>query len=105
MTVAASNGAGQELSGTAATVGRMDITADTSVRPFRVDISPAMIEDLRNRLRATRYQPPLPGDGWDTGIPSAYLRELVEAWHDFDWAAYQARLNEVPQYTTVMTDR
>jgi Epoxide hydrolase N terminus len=47
-------------------------------------------------------QPPLPGSSWDTGIPSAYLRERAEAWHDFDWAAQQARLNVVPQYTTVI---
>jgi pimeloyl-ACP methyl ester carboxylesterase len=80
----------------------MDITADTSIRTFLVDIPQASLDDLRNRLRLTRYQPPLPGDDWDTGIPSAYLRELVDAWHDFDWGRYQARLNEVPQYTTVI---
>jgi epoxide hydrolase len=80
----------------------MDITTDTSVRPFLVDIPQASLDDLRNRLRVTRYQPPLPGDDWDTGIPSAYLSELVDAWRDFDWDRYQARLNEVPQYTTVI---
>jgi len=80
----------------------MDITADTSIRPFLVDIPQASLDDLRSRLRVPRYQPPLPGDDWDTGIPSAYLRELVDAWRDFDWGGYQARLNEVPQYTTVI---
>jgi epoxide hydrolase len=80
----------------------MNRTPDASIRPFQADIPQADIEDLRSRLRATRYQPPLPGDGWDTGIPSGYLRELLEDWQDFDWAAYQARLNKVPQFTTAI---
>lgn len=80
----------------------MNFTADTGIRPFQADIPQASIDDLRSRLRATRYQPPLPGDGWDTGIPTAYLRELLAAWRDFDWAADQARLNEVPQFSTII---
>jgi epoxide hydrolase len=80
----------------------MDLTADTSIQPFRVDIPEDRIDDLRDRLRATRYPPALPGDDWDTGIPSDYLREMVQAWHDFDFASFQARLKEVPQFTTVI---
>ncbi|SMH43102.1 Pimeloyl-ACP methyl ester carboxylesterase [Rathayibacter oskolensis] len=71
-----------------------------SIRPFRVDIAPSAVDDLRTRLRATRLPEPLPGDDWDTGVPSGYLRGLVEAWAGFDWPEYQARLNEVPQFTT-----
>ena len=74
----------------------------TTISPFRVGIPQTDLDDLRDRLRATRYPPPLPGDDWDTGIPSAYLHDLVDAWHDFDWPAYEARLNEVPQFTTVI---
>jgi epoxide hydrolase len=80
----------------------MSIANDTSINPFRVEIPQADLDDLRDRLRATRYPPPLPGDDWDTGIPSAYLGELVEAWRDFDWRAYETRLNEVAQFTTVI---
>jgi epoxide hydrolase len=83
----------------------MTTANDTGIRPFRVEIPQADLDDLRGRLRVTRYPPPLPGDGWDTGIPSAYLRELVGAWYDFDWRAYEARLNEVAQFTTVIDDQ
>ena len=80
----------------------MDIATDTRVRPFRVGIPQTAIDDLRERLRATRYPSPLPGDDWDTGIPGGYLRELAAAWHDFDFDCFQARLNQVPQFTTVI---
>lgn len=71
-----------------------------SIRPFRVDIATSAVDDLRSRLRNTRLPEPLPGDDWDTGVPTGYLRGLVEAWADFGWAEYQGQLNEVPQFTT-----
>ena len=81
----------------------MNATQDITITPFRVDIPQADVDDLASRLRATRMPAPLPGDDWDTGIPSGYLHELVSAWaEDFDWRAFEARLNEVPQFTTVI---
>lgn len=77
-------------------------TSDDAVRPFRADISHTDLDELRNRLSTTRYQPPLPGDSWDTGIPSDYLHGLVQAWAEFDWLAYQDRLNQTPQFTTII---
>lgn len=78
------------------------MNTSTAISPFLVDISQSQIDDLRSRLLNARYPQPLPGDDWDTGIPLPYLRGLVTAWADFDWTAYQARLNEVPQFTTVI---
>jgi len=81
----------------------MNTTDDNTMTPFRVDIPQGAVDDLASRLRATRMPAPLPGDDWDTGIPSGYLRELVSAWADeFDWRAVEARLNEIPQFTTLI---
>ncbi|MWV48739.1 alpha/beta fold hydrolase [Rathayibacter sp. VKM Ac-2803] len=76
------------------------MTEAASIHPFRVDIAASAVDDLRTRLRSTRLPQPLPGDDWDTGVPTGYLRGLVEAWAGFDWAEYQERLNRVPQFTT-----
>lgn len=81
----------------------MNTKHDTTITPFRIDIPQADIDDLTSRLRATRFPAPLPGDNWDTGIPSGYLHELVNDWtEDFDWRTFEARLNEIPQFTTVI---
>jgi pimeloyl-ACP methyl ester carboxylesterase len=78
-------------------------TTDTTVRPFRIDVSNAELADLHERLSRTRFPEPLPGDDWDTGVPVSYLRELVTYWHEkYDWRAQEALLNEVPQFTTVI---
>ncbi|TFC14716.1 epoxide hydrolase [Cryobacterium algoritolerans] len=81
----------------------MDTTHDSTITSFRVDIPQADIDDLTSRLRTTRMPAPLPGNDWDTGIPSGYLQDLVTDWaEDFDWRAFEARLSEVPQFMTVI---
>ncbi|MEU8947793.1 epoxide hydrolase family protein [Streptomyces sp. NPDC048489] len=61
----------------------------------------AALEDLRTRLRATRW-PDAPEDaGWALGTDITYLRELVAYWVDgFDWAAQEAALARLPRFRT-----
>ena len=75
---------------------------DTSITPFTVEIPQSELDSLHARLRDTRFPPPLPGDGWDTGVPLSYLRTLTNAWQEFDWRGVEARLASIPQYTTVI---
>jgi pimeloyl-ACP methyl ester carboxylesterase len=73
----------------------------TDLRPFRLDVSDAELADLHARLDATRWPAPLPGDGWDTGVPTGWLRELAHYWrHEYDWRAAERELNSYPQFTT-----
>jgi len=48
--------------------------ADTAIRPFRIDISQADLDDLRDRLARTRWPEELPGVGWSRGVPVATSR-------------------------------
>jgi pimeloyl-ACP methyl ester carboxylesterase len=65
--------------------------------PFTLQTDPAALEDLRARLRATRW-PDVPQDaGWSMGTDVDYLRELVEYWADgFDWRVQEAAINRLP---------
>jgi pimeloyl-ACP methyl ester carboxylesterase len=56
------------------------------VTGFDARTDPAVIDDLRRRLRATRW-PDAPDDaGWGLGTDVDYLHELVDYWiADFDW--------------------
>ena len=40
--------------------------SDTAIRPFRIDIPQADLDDLRERLARTRWPDELPGVGWDS---------------------------------------
>jgi pimeloyl-ACP methyl ester carboxylesterase len=67
--------------------------------PFTPHTDAGVIEDLRARLRATRW-PDAPEDaGWSIGVDLDYLRELVAYWADrFDWPAQEAALNALPRF-------
>lgn len=71
--------------------------------PVRIDIPPAVLADLRERLARTRWFDGLPGAGWTYGTDIAYLRELCDYWADgFDWQAVQDRLNAFDQVETTV---
>ena len=77
--------------------------ADTGIRPFRIDIPQADLDDLRDRLARTRWPDELPGVGWSRGVPLDYLKQLAAYWRDgYDWRKHEARLNEHPQFTTTI---
>ncbi|MGA3217236.1 MAG: epoxide hydrolase [Acidimicrobiales bacterium] len=75
--------------------------ADSPARvvPFTARTAPAALEDLRARLRATRW-PDAPEDAvWSIGTDLTYLRELVAYWADgFDWPAQEAALARLPRF-------
>ena len=56
--------------GAAGTVRRMDVT------PFRLAVPDADLDDLRERLRRTRWPERETVDDWSQGVPLAYLQEL-----------------------------
>jgi pimeloyl-ACP methyl ester carboxylesterase len=72
-----------------------------SIRPFRIAVPQTDLDDLADRLARTRWPDQPPEAGWEYGIPAGYLRGLAEYWRTgYDWRTQEARLNELPQFTT-----
>ena len=70
-----------------------------SVRPFRIDVPEAVLEDLHRRLDATIWPQTLDDAGWDYGTDIAELRALVDYWrHASTGARVEAELNRFPQF-------
>ena len=71
--------------------------------PFAPQAAPAALEDLRARLRATRW-PDTPEDaGWSLGTDLGWLRELAAYWADgFDWPAQEAALARLPRFRVTL---
>ena len=64
-------------------------------RPYVIRVDDATLDDLRRRIRRTRWPAALSGAGWSVGTDVDYLRELAEYWVDrYDWRAHERALNE-----------
>ena len=73
----------------------------TALRPYRVEIPQADLDDLRDRLARTRWTSVVDGADGEYGTALSRVRRLAEYWRDgFDWRAFEARLNAHPQFLT-----
>lgn len=90
------------------------MSENTEIKPFRVEIPQAELDDLADRLARVRWANELPADqvtdgvqrgpvtpGWEYGVPLEYVQRLMSYWRDgYDWRKWEAKLNEYPQFTT-----
>ena len=69
---------------------RVDIAENRFVLPNDA------LKDLATRLPGT-HLPSYPGSGWEQGVPTGWLRGLLEDWRAFDPAVLQQRLDGLRQ--------
>jgi epoxide hydrolase len=73
------------------------------IKPFSISVDGAALADLRDRLRHTRWPEREPVGDWSQGVPLSYLQDLCGYWaRRYDWRATEARLNQIPQFTTTI---
>jgi pimeloyl-ACP methyl ester carboxylesterase len=74
---------------------------DKAIRPFRIQVSQADLDDLRRRVRATRWPDPETVADQSQGVKLAAIQPLVRYWGtDYDWRKAEAKLNALPQFIT-----
>jgi epoxide hydrolase len=77
-----------------------------NIRPFKIAVSQKELEDLKDRIKRTRWPGEIPGEGWKRGMPLEYTQKLADYWRTkFDWRAQEARLNKYPQFVTEVDDQ
>ena len=70
-----------------------------TIEPFTISVEPAVLSDLRDRIRRTRWPHEVPGTGWEAGADAGYLRSLLHSWADgFDWPARERELNRLAHF-------
>ena len=78
-------------------------TDGQSIRPFTVRVPRAALDDLRKRIRATRWPDKETVADASQGAQLEKLQELVRYWgSDYDWRKVEARLNSLPQFMTTI---
>jgi len=75
----------------------------SAIIPFRIAVSDDVLDDLKARLRRTRWpEAELVGD-WSQGAPLTWIQEVCRYWAEsYDWRQREARLNRFAQFVTAI---
>jgi pimeloyl-ACP methyl ester carboxylesterase len=74
---------------------------DGSIRPFKVQVPQAALDDLRRRIAVTRWPDKETVADRSQGAQLGQLQELVRYWGSgYDWRKAEAKLNALPQFVT-----
>ena len=66
---------------------------------FTIDVPDDVLDDLKQRIRRTRWPDPSPAPAWEQGTDLDYLHRLLDYWADtFDWRARERELNGYPHF-------
>jgi pimeloyl-ACP methyl ester carboxylesterase len=77
------------------------ITEATAIRELHVGFSDADLDDLRRRIKATRWPERETVDDDSQGVPLAVMQDLARYWAtDYDWRKCEAKLNALPNFVT-----
>ncbi len=73
----------------------------TAIRPLHVNVPESELNELRRRVKATRWPDRETVTDASQGVQLATMQKLARYWaSDYDWRKAEARLNAVPNFVT-----
>jgi pimeloyl-ACP methyl ester carboxylesterase len=85
----------------AAPVNAVATTAHPAIRPFKLKVPQERLDDLRRRIRATKWPARETVGDASQGVQLSTIQALARYWAaDHDWRKVEARLNALPQFIT-----
>lgn len=70
-------------------------------KSFSINIKQSVLDDLKERLKNTRFPEESENSGWSNGTSLSYMKKLVTYWlNDYDWRKHEAQINTFAQFTT-----
>src|SRR5262245_43359342 len=68
-----------------------------SIKPFQINVPQPVLDDLQERLAATRW--PDEVEGWDYGTNVSYMKDFVRYWQEeYDWRKHEVSLNKFKHF-------
>jgi len=69
------------------------------IKPFTVNISQSILDDLKLRIKSTRWPDEIKDSGWNFGTNLSYMKELADYWlNKFDWRKTEKEINAYPNF-------
>jgi pimeloyl-ACP methyl ester carboxylesterase len=69
------------------------------IKKIEISIAQSIIDDLKSRLKLTRWPDEIEGSGWTYGASLGYMKELSGYWGTyFDWRKTEGEINRYANY-------
>ena len=79
------------------------LRSSEEIRPYHIKISEAALNDLRQRIKSTRWPDKETVSDDSQGVQLATMQKLAKYWStDYDWHKVESKLNALPQFTTTI---
>jgi pimeloyl-ACP methyl ester carboxylesterase len=76
-------------------------TDKTAIRPFRFEASDAELDEMRRRIKATRFPEKETVADFSQGVQLGFIQALASYWAtEYDWRKVEAKLNSYPNFLT-----
>jgi pimeloyl-ACP methyl ester carboxylesterase len=83
----------------AAQLRRPTISNANMIRPFTANVPQQTLDDLKSRLKNTRWPDEINDSGWLYGANLSYMKELTGYWLEkFDWRKVEKEINAYPNF-------
>ena len=80
-----------------------DLRSSEEIRSYHIKVSEAALNDLRQRVKATRWPDKETVNDDSQGVQLATMQKLAKYWEtDYDWRKVEAKLNALPQFMTTI---
>ena len=74
-----------------------------SITPWRLTLDQEKVQKLKQKLELTDLPDEVEGQGWDQGPPLSRVKQILGAWKNFDYTAFERDINEQPNFKTTIS--
>lgn len=69
------------------------------IKPYSVNVTQEILDDLKLRIKNTRWPDEIDNSQWNYGANLSYLKELSSYWlNDFSWRKVECQINSYPNF-------
>lgn len=69
------------------------------IKKIEISLAQSFIDDLKTKLKLTRWPDEIEGSGWTYGASLDYMKELTDYWTTyFDWRRTESEINKFPNF-------
>ncbi len=75
------------------------------IKPFVANISEEILDDLKNRIKNTRWPDEITCSNWNYGASLSFMKKLSSHWfNNFDWRKVEIEINSFPNFIANIDD-